>query len=153
MKKLLIAVLVLLSIGNGLWCDLQEHYKKGEIVLKGVEGFGEGNDWEDLFYDPYKDIIVAPDGSIFVANSRTHNVFKFDKQGRLVKRFGRRGRGPGDFIGPGDLTIVENKYLVVGENVGNRRFSLWDLNGKYIKVVNAQTGVFQLTALRDNGVA
>ena len=39
MKKFLIAVLVL-SIGNWLWCDLQDHYKKGEIVLKGVEDFG-----------------------------------------------------------------------------------------------------------------
>jgi len=89
MKKILIAVLVL-AIGNWVWCDLQKHYKKGEIVLKGIEGFGEGNDWEELFYDPYKDMVVAPDGSVFVANSRTHNIFKFDKQGKLLKTFGRK---------------------------------------------------------------
>jgi len=152
MKKILIAVLVL-SMGYWLWCDLQEHYKKGEIVLKGVKEFGQGNDWEELFYDPYKDMVVAPDGSIFVANDRKHNIFKFDKQGKLVKTFGRRGNGPGDFVHPGELTILDKKYLVVGEYASNRRFSLWDLNGKCIKVVRTKTSIFQLTALRDNRVA
>ena len=89
MKKVLIAVLVL-AIGNGLWCDLQEHYKKGEILLNGVEEFGQENDWEELFYDPYKDMVVAPDGSIFVANDRQHNILKFDKEGKLLKKFGRK---------------------------------------------------------------
>ncbi len=152
MKKILIVVLVLL-IGNWLWCDLQDHYKKGTIVLIGAAGFGEGNDWEGLFYDPYKDMVVAPDGSIFVANSRTHDVFKFDKQGKLIKKFGREGNGPGDFLYPGDLSILDKKYLLVGEYASNRRFSLWDLEGKYIKVVKTNTNIFSLTALRDNRAA
>ena len=152
MKKIMLAVLVL-SLGNWLWCDLQEHYKKGEIILKGIESFGQGNDWEELFYDPYKDMVVAPDGSIFVANDRKHNIFKFDKQGKLVKTFGRRGVGPGDFVHPGDLGILDKKYLVVGEYASNRRFSLWNLDGKHINVVRTKTSVFQLTALRGNRVA
>ncbi|UCH92230.1 MAG: 6-bladed beta-propeller [Candidatus Aminicenantes bacterium] len=152
MKKILVAVLVLL-MGNGLWCDLQDHYKKGTIVLKGVAGFGEGIDWEDLFYDPYKDMVVALDGSVFVSNSRTHNVFKFDKQGKLVKKLGSRGVGPGDFNFPLDLSIMDGKYLVVEESGSNRRFSIWDLEGKFTKVVKTNTSIFYLTALRDNRVA
>jgi hypothetical protein len=152
MKKILIAVLVLL-IGNWLWGNLQDHYKKGTIVLKGAAGFGEGNDWEGLFYDPYKNMVVAPDGTIFVSNNRTNNVFKFDKQGKLLKKFGREGNGPGDFLDPGNLTILDNKYLVVAEYPLKRRFSLWDLEGKYIKVVKTNTNIFSLTALRDNRAA
>ncbi|MCP5053350.1 MAG: hypothetical protein GY940_39665 [bacterium] len=106
MKKVLIAVLVLLSIGNCLWCDLQEHYKKGEIVLKGIKGFGEGNDWVGLFYDPYKDMVVAPDGSVFVSNLKMHNILKFDRQGKLEKQFGRRGRGPGYRFPVTSFTLV-----------------------------------------------
>ena len=152
MKKMLIAVLIL-SIGSQLWCDLKEHYKKGTVVLKGIAGFGKGNDWEELFYDPYKDMIAAPDGSIFVANSSQHNIYKFDKQGRLLKKFGRKGSGPGDFLNPDDLSIIDNKYLVVGEYASNRRFSIWDLDGNYIKVVKTNTSIFYLTALRNNRVA
>jgi len=152
MKKILVSVLVLL-LGNGLWCDLQDQYKKGTIVLKEAAGFAEGIDWQDLFYDLYKDMVVAPNGSIFVSNSRTHNVFKFNKQGKLLKKLGRRGKGPGDFDFPGDLSILDNKYLVVGEYALNRRFSLWDLEGKFIKVIKTNTSIFYLTALRDNRVA
>ncbi len=152
MKKIFIAVLVLL-IGNWLWGDLQDHYKKGTIVLKGAAGFGEGNDWEELFYDPYKNMVVAPDGTIFVSNNRTNNVFKFDKQGKLLKKFGREGNGPGDFLDPGNLTILDNKYLVVAEYPLNRRFSLWDLEGKYIKVVKTNTSIFYLTGLKGNRAA
>jgi hypothetical protein len=152
MKKILAAVLIL-SMGNWLWCDLQDHYKKGELVLKGIEGFGEGNDWEELFYDPYKDMAAAPDGSIFVVNSRTHNVFKFDKNGKFLKAFGRRGNGPGEHVNPDDPSILDNKYLVVGEYAANRRFTLWDLNGNYKNVVRTKTSIFYLTALRGNRVA
>jgi len=152
MKKIFFIVLVLL-IWNELWCDLQDHYKKGVIVLKGVESFGEGNDWEGLFYKPYKDMIVAPNGTIFVANGRLHNVYKFDQKGKFIKKFGRKGRGPSDFFSPGDLTFLDNKYLVVAEYSSNRRFSLWDLNGKYVKVVKTKTSVFYLTALGGNKVA
>lgn len=152
MKNILAAALIL-SMGNWLWCDLQDHYKKGEIVLKAIEGFGEGNDWEELFYDPYKEIAAAPDGSIFVVNSRTHNVFKFDKHGKFLKAFGRRGKGPGEHVYPGSPSILDNKYLVVGEYAANRRFTLWNLNGKYKKVVRTKTSIFYLTALRNNRAA
>lgn len=152
MKKILTAVLILL-IGNWLWCGLQDHYKKGKLVLKAIAGFGEGNDWEELFYDPNKDMVAAPDGSIFVVNGRTHNVFKFDKHGKFLKKFGRRGEGPGHHYHPDSPSILDNKYLVVGEYALRRRFTLWDLNGNYVKVVRTKTSIFFLTALRDNRAA
>ena len=80
MKKYLMISLVILMISSLLLCDLKDYYKKGSITLKGEENFGENNDWEGIFYDPYKEMIVAPDGSIFVANNRQHNIYKFDKQ-------------------------------------------------------------------------
>jgi DNA-binding beta-propeller fold protein YncE len=122
-------------ISSLIWCDLIDYYKKGSITLKGEENFGENNDWEGLFYDPYKEMIVAPDGSIFVANNRQHNIYKFDKNGNFLKMFGRKGQGPGDFDSPGDMTILDNEYLMVGEYASNRRITIWDLEGKCIKVV------------------
>lgn len=151
-KSILIAVLIL-SIGTWAWCDLRDHYRKGKIVLKGATNFGDGNDWESLFYDRYKDIAVSPDGLVFVVNTRTHNIFKFNKNGKFIKKFGRRGKGPGDFFSPDEPTILDNKYLVVAEYPSNRRFSLWDFNGKCVKIVNTKTSIFFLTATRDNWVA
>jgi len=152
MKVLLVTVLMLM-LSTGLWADLQSHYQKGRIILKAVEDFGQGNDWESLFFDPYKDMVVAPDGSIFIANINKDNIYQFDPQGKLLKTFGRRGNGPGDFIGPGDLSILDGKSLVVSEYASNRRFSLWDLNGNYKQIVRTQNSVFYLTALRNNHAA
>jgi len=152
MKKLLIAAVMLLT-GSWLWCDLQGHYKKGTIVLEGVVDFGGGNDWEGLFYEHNKDMVIAPDGSIFVVNGRDHEILKFDKQGRFLKRFGRRGVGPGEHIYPDAPSILDGKYLVTGEYATNRRFTVWDLDGRYQRVVRTKTSVFFPTALRDNRVA
>jgi len=152
MRRTLIAALVLLS-GNWLWGDLQDRYKIGTIVLKGVDDFGGGKDWEGLFYDPYKDMVVAPDGSIFVVNTRAHDIYKFDKYGKFLKKFGRRGEGPGEHNTPLDPSILDGKYLVTGEYALNRRFTLWDLDGRYQRVVRTKTSVFYLTALRNSRVA
>jgi len=152
MKKILIVALVL-ALGSLLWCDLQAYYKKGTIVLKAVPGFGAGNDYDGFFYDIYKDMVVAPDGSIFVANTWMNNVLKFDQQGRSVKKMERTGKGPGDISYPVGLTILDNRYLVLGEYSPNTIFSLWGLDGNYIKAVKTTTPVFYLTALRNNRVA
>jgi hypothetical protein len=140
-------------VGSLLRGDLQDLYKKGTINLKAMENFGENNDWEGLFYDPYKEMIIAPDGSIFVANDRQHNISKFDKQGNFLKTFGQKGEGPGDVYHPGDLTILDNKYLVVGDYGLRRRITIWNLDGKCIKVVRTKKYPFHTTAVRNNKLA
>jgi hypothetical protein len=153
MKKGLVVLLFFLIAGNFIWGDLHDFYKKGRIVLKGAPDFGKNNDWEGLFYDPYKEIIAAPDGSIFVANDRQHNFYKFDSQGNLVKTFGRKGQGPGDVIFPCDVAILDNKYLVVKDSASHRRFTIWDFSGKCVKVVRTKKSPFYPAALKNNKLA
>jgi hypothetical protein len=96
---------------------------------------------------------VAPDGSIFAASSRQHKVFKFDSNGNLIKSFGQKGQGPGDFNMPGDLSILDGKYLVVGEYALNHRISLFDLDGHFVKVLKTTKSVFNPIALRGGKIA
>jgi len=151
--KTIMTALLILTLCSIIWCDLQTYYKKGRIILKASDDFGKGNDWESIFYDAYKDMVVAPDGSIFVANSRTHNVYKFDQNGQLLKTFGRHGAGPGDLIYPGNLSILDNKNLMIAENSENLRFSIWNLNGEHFKVVKTTRYIFYLTAMINNRAA
>ncbi len=133
--------------------NLKNVYRSGPIILKNAPGFGEETDWKTQFYDSNTDIIVAADGSIFAASSRQHTIFKFDSKGSLIKSFGQEGQGPGDFHHPGNLSILDGKYLVVGEYAGNRRISLFDLDGNFVKLLKTKHSVFQPTALRDGKVA
>lgn len=104
-------------------------------------------------YNNVTDITVAPDGSIFAASGRQHKVFKFDSNGKLIKSFGKKGQGPGDFNGPNNLSILGGKYLVVGEYAGNHRISLFDLEGHFVKLLKTTKSVYSVLALRDGKVA
>lgn len=157
MKKSLILMLFLMLflslMTTGLWSQLQSYYKKGLITLKESGDFGKDTDWDSVILYGGVDIAIAPDGSLFLSNSRRHCIYKFDKTGKFLKKFGRRGEGPGDFVYPRDLTILDDKYLVVGEYASNRRFSVWDLNGNFVKVVRSERSVFDATAVSHNKVA
>jgi hypothetical protein len=147
----MIAVLTVTSSLSG--GDLQNYYKKGAVTLKEATDFGKNNDWESLFHDRYREIVIAPDGSIFVVNNRQHNIYKFDKNGNFIKKFGQKGEGPGDLYDPGDITILDNKYLVVGEYASRRRVTIWDFGGNCKKVVRTSKFPFQTTSLKGNKVA
>jgi len=133
--------------------EARDMYKTGMITLKNTPGFGEETDWDTLFYHKNTDITVAPDGSIFAASSRQHKVFKFDSNGNLIKAFGQKGQGPGDFNHPGDLSILDKKYLVVGEYALSHRISLFDLEGHFVKVLKTTKSVYSPLALGDGKVA
>jgi hypothetical protein len=111
--------------------DLTTAYLKGRVALEPDPDFARGVDWGELFPGKYVSVAVAPDGSVFVANSRDHNVSMFGPGGAPIKTFGRRGQGPGDLEYPGNLSILDGAYLVVGEYMSNRRISVFELDGTF----------------------
>gem|GEM_PF-1175840 len=133
--------------------DLLEVYRKGILPLREIADFGGTSDWEGVFFDPYHDLVKAPDGSVFVADNRAHRILKFDQKGKFQKTFGRKGNGPGDFVYPDGVTILDHRYLVAGEYALNRRFTVWNMDGTFVKVVKTRSAVFDLVALRENRVA
>ena len=148
---LLLSLFLPLTITEGP--DLKSVYRSGPIVLKNAAGFGEGTDWNTQFYNTFTDITVAPDGSVFAASNRQHVIFKFDPQGTLIKSFGQKGQGPGDFNGPDTLSILDGRYLVVGEYALSHRISLFDLDGNFAQLLKTGHSVYYPTALRDGKVA
>jgi sugar lactone lactonase YvrE len=87
----------------------------------------------DFFYQP-NDVVVAPNGDIFVgeghggANSR---ILKFSKDGKFIKSIGKKGSGPGEFDQPHALAIDSKGRLIVGDR-GNNRIQILDQDGKFI---------------------
>ncbi len=133
--------------------NLMEIYKKGTIKLIPSPGFGKGIDWESLFYDSYKDMAVAEEGSIFVSNDRQHNIFKFNTSGKHIGTYGRLGEGPGDLYFPGDLSILDGRYLVIGDYPMKQRLSIFDFFGKCMKVLKTDHSVYFSIALKKNKIA
>jgi sugar lactone lactonase YvrE len=95
----------------------------------GVSGSGP-----DLFDQP-TDVVVAPNGDIFVTeshrNGKNNRVVKFTKQGRFVREWGRKGSGPGELSEPHTIAIDSRGRLFVGDRENNR-IQIFDQNGKFI---------------------
>jgi outer membrane protein assembly factor BamB len=87
----------------------------------------------EYFYQP-NDVLVAPNGDIFVAQGHgqpADRLFKFSKDGKLIKAWGKRGTGPNEFDQPHTLAMDSKGRLFVGDR-NNNRIQILDQNGTYI---------------------
>jgi len=94
---------------------------------------GGAND-PGYFYQP-NDVLVAPDGAIFVAEGHgrgADRILKFTPDGKLIKAWGQRGTGPGEFNQPHALAMDSRGRLFVGDR-GNNRIQIFDQDGNLLE--------------------
>lgn len=106
---------------------------EGELLMtlgqKGVAGDGP-----DQFNKP-SDVLVAPDGSIFVADGHdaggNNRIVKLDSLGRFVKAWGTTGGDSAEFRDPHALAMDSQGRLFVGDR-GNSRIQIFDQEGMHL---------------------
>lgn len=125
------------GIGGDLPTDLGHVIYKfspdGRLLMtlgrKGVAGDGP-----DTFRQP-SDVLVAPDGSIFVADGHgaggNNRIVKFTAEGRFVKQWGETGEADGQFQDPHALAMDSQGRLFVGDRA-NSRIQIFDQEGNHI---------------------
>lgn len=74
---------------------------------------------------------VAEDGSIFIVDGANRQVSVFDSNGNFVRRFGRRGRGPGEFEFPYRIRVTEAEVYVYDRSI--HRINVYDLAGNFVR--------------------
>jgi hypothetical protein len=142
---------------------LSDFYKKDIITLEPVSDFGTKNNWDTLFNDyntsgfgkpigQMRSIVVAPDGSIFMSHKTRHEIWKFDKNGNYVMKFGRKGGKPGQFVYlPSVEGILDGKYIYTNDVQG--RMNFFDFNGKFIKMLKLDYMPLQTVPLKNGKIA
>ena len=80
-------------------------------------------------------VLVAPNGDFFVADGHGGNtnarIVKFDKTGKFIKTWGKKGSAPGEFDGPHTLAMDSRGRLFVGDR-GNNRIQIFDQDGNFL---------------------
>lgn len=100
----------------------------------------------DYFYQP-NDVIVAPNGDIFVSEGHgagNNRILKFTKDGKLIKTWGNLGTGPGEFDQPHALAFDSKGRLFVGDR-NNNRIQIFDQDGNFLgemKQFSRPSGIF-----------
>jgi sugar lactone lactonase YvrE len=103
-------------------------------VLMTLGKAGVAGDGPETFNQP-SDVLVTPNGNIFVADghggSSNARIVKFDRDGKFIKMWGRKGAGPGEFDTPHGLLLDAQGRLLVADR-GNSRVQVFDQEGKFI---------------------
>jgi sugar lactone lactonase YvrE len=116
-------------------------------VLMTLGKAGVAGDGPDTFNSP-SDVLIAPNGDIFVADGHGGNtnarIVKFDKDGKFIKTWGKKGAGPGEFALPHRLALDSSGRLFVADRANNR-IQIFDQDGKFLaewKQFGRPSGVF-----------
>ena len=136
------------GIKDGRGQQVFKFNQDGKVLLTlgkaGVAGPGL-----DTFDQP-TEVAVSPNGDIFVAdghgNTPTANarIVKFDKNGKFLKTWGKKGTGVGEFDCVHTLAFDSRGRLFVGDRQNNR-IQIFDQQGNFIaewKQFGRPSGIF-----------
>jgi hypothetical protein len=126
------------GIGGGKGQQVFKFDNDGHVLLTlgkaGVKGNGVG---DDVTFDQPTDVAVARNGDIFVADGHGRQpadnarIVKFDKTGKFVKTWGRKGAAVGEFDCPHALAFDSRGRLYVGDRQNNR-IQIFNQDGAFI---------------------
>src|SRR5215475_11092377 len=121
------------GVKNGRGDQIFKFSPDGKLLMT-LGKAGVAGDGPDAF-NPPSDILVAPNGDIFVADghdaSTNARIVKFSRDGKFIKSWGKLGTGPGEFNCPHSLAMDSMGRLFVADRLNNR-IQIFDQDGKLL---------------------
>jgi outer membrane protein assembly factor BamB len=109
-----------------------------QATLKEELIIGEESDKEDYWFSYLSYLAVDDSGNIYTLDPRDIRIRVFNPTGKLIRAFGKKGQGPGEFQGPGYIVITPDGKLFISD-VFNRRLTYLTLDGKLDKIISLKT--------------
>jgi len=119
-------VTVVRNPARGIW-DMQGRTGPSLVIERQI---GALDGPAELTFAGISDIAVNAKGEIYVADRRLAEIRKFDKDGRYLLSFGRKGQGPGEFQSIRVLSIGSRDEVIVFDDMLGR-VSLFSKNGEF----------------------
>jgi len=120
-----------------------------QIYLEEVLSIGDLDDNAVLYM--WVDVKVDENNFIYVTDTMDYSLNKFDSQGKLIKKTGRKGQGPGEFQAPRFMGLSEKFIYVSDEQIS--RIQVFDKELNFIKSIPILISVSGLKVLSDDKFA
>jgi len=83
-------------------------------------------------FDRPTDVAVTPSGDFYVSDGYGNSrVLKFSREGKLLKQWGKKGKGEGEFNLPHAICLDDKGRVYVGDRENNR-VQVFDADGKFL---------------------
>jgi len=88
--------------------------------------------WDATHFNQPTDIAIRPDGTFYVSDGYVNSrVAIFDRAGKELREWGRKGSGAGEFSNPHGLAFVPGGTDVLVADRENSRLQLFDRDGAF----------------------
>ena len=84
--------------------------------------------------------VIVKNNDIYLLCNDERAVILMNKKGEILKRFGRKGEGPGEFLYLSDFTICKNR-LIMG---GGKRINIFSTSGQFLESINTKNTVYKV---------
>ncbi|UCC40915.1 MAG: NHL repeat-containing protein [Candidatus Aminicenantes bacterium] len=119
-----------------------------KIFLEEVLSIGSVED-DALFQ--WVGVISDSSGYIYVTDNMDYSLKKFDGKGNLIKKTGRKGQGPGEFLAPRYLGI-SSEFLYVTDQF-KPKIQVFDKDLNYNRSISISMPVYDIKVLNDDEIA
>lgn len=121
---------------NMVWNPLEEELyatNQGIIAkLSDVTDTSSWIGWSDDQFSHSEGVAVDRLGNIYIADSTTHRILKYNASGDFVLSWGSFGSAEGEFNRPRGIAIDSNNDIYVADT-SNNRIQKFDANGTFIR--------------------
>jgi len=105
-----------------------------ELILKEDLCIGDEEGIEDFIFSQIRSVQVDEEENIYVLDSKEVCVKIFDKNGKHIRTFGKKGQGPGEIQSPSRMYLAAGKEIMIYDSANNR-LSFYSLDGRCLREI------------------
>jgi hypothetical protein len=104
---------------------------------------------EDVIFQ-WTDVDTDSLENIYIADALDYSIKKFDKNGNLIKKTGRKGNGPGEFSDPRMLAINKDHIFLTQQSIPS--ISVFDTTLRFLYSIPFSAPIFDIHVINANKI-
>ena len=153
LSAFVLPLVIVLAVGSGMFALTKANTSavenaKPKVTLEEILSVGRLDD-DALFQ--WVGIAVDPSGQFYVTDTMDYSLKKFDADGKLLKKTGRKGQGPGEFLAPRLLARSDCHLYVTDQSIPG--IQVFDHDLKFVRRIPIKIPLGDIHVLSDDRIA